>query len=165
MTGLSLLTQGDWAEGTAAHNGGTMAAPLVLMGDTCNRIRGEDTWGGGETTWRDGTPVPPTPKNLSLSCPTPSNLYKTRSLLWRDGCLPTVLVVFDQKNNEIAPLSCLGEICLASKDSKAILMKCKLTYLGNLLQYIGTSHASQNLNSLVLMPKDETRHFCFFSYQ
>lgn len=22
MTGLSLLTQGDWAEGTAAHNGG-----------------------------------------------------------------------------------------------------------------------------------------------
>lgn len=48
MTGLSLLTQGDWAEGTAAHNGGTMAAPLVLMGDTCNRIRGEDTWGGGD---------------------------------------------------------------------------------------------------------------------
>lgn len=39
MTELSLLTQGDWAEGATAHNGGTMAAPLVLMGDTCNRIR------------------------------------------------------------------------------------------------------------------------------
>lgn len=34
MTGLSLLTQGDWAEGRAAPNQGTMAAPLVLMGDT-----------------------------------------------------------------------------------------------------------------------------------
>lgn len=34
MTGLSLLTQGDWAEGRAVPNQGTMAAPLVLMGDT-----------------------------------------------------------------------------------------------------------------------------------
>lgn len=67
--------------------GGTMAAPLVLMGDTCNRIRVRTP--GGGTTWGDGTPVPP-PK-LSLSCPTPSNLHKTRSLLWRDGCLPTMM--------------------------------------------------------------------------
>ena len=46
MTELSLLTQGDWAERTAEHNGGTRAAPLVLMGDTCYRIGGEDTGGG-----------------------------------------------------------------------------------------------------------------------
>lgn len=45
MTGPSLLTQGDWDEGTTAHNGGTIAAPLVLMGDTCNKIRMRTTRG------------------------------------------------------------------------------------------------------------------------
>lgn len=66
MTGLSLLTQGDWAEGRAAQNWGTMAAPLVLMGDTCNRIRVRTP---GRTTWGDGTPPKPPQKK---SCLTPS---------------------------------------------------------------------------------------------
>lgn len=57
MTGLSLLTQGDLAEGRAAPNQGTMAAPLVLMGDTWNRIRDEDTW--GDHMERGNTPTPP----------------------------------------------------------------------------------------------------------
>lgn len=72
MTGLSLLTQGDWAEGTTAHNRGTMAAPLVLMGDTCNRIRVRTPGGGphGEMVHQSHPPNP------SLSCPTPSNMYK-----------------------------------------------------------------------------------------
>lgn len=65
MTRLSLLTQGDWAEGTTAHNGGTMVAPLVLMGDTCNRIRVRTP--GGGTTWGDGTPIPPPKTVLSHS--------------------------------------------------------------------------------------------------
>lgn len=68
MTELSLLTQGDWAEGTTAHNRGTMAAPLVLMGDTCNRIRVRTP--GGGTTWGDGTSVPPIP-NPKPETPTP----------------------------------------------------------------------------------------------
>lgn len=66
MTGLSLLTQGDWAEGRAAHNWGTMAAPLVLMGDTCNRIRVRTP--GGDHMGRWNTPKT-TPQKKSRLTP------------------------------------------------------------------------------------------------
>lgn len=36
------------------HNWHTMAPPLVLMGDTCNRIRVRTP---GGTTWGDGAPT------------------------------------------------------------------------------------------------------------
>lgn len=35
-----------------------MAAPLVLMGDTCNRIRGEDTWGDHMGRWNTPETTP-----------------------------------------------------------------------------------------------------------
>lgn len=82
MTERSLLTQGDWAEGATAHNGGTMAAPLVLMGDTCNRIRVRTPGGRphGEMVHPHPSPSPPpTPNNPSLSWPTPSNLQQPTS--------------------------------------------------------------------------------------
>lgn len=95
MTGLSLLTQGDWAEGTTAHNGETMAAPLVLMGDTCNRIRVRTPGGDHMGRWYTHL-TPHTPP--SVSCPTPSNLHKTVSLLCKDGCLPTMMAFIDLQN-------------------------------------------------------------------
>lgn len=99
MTGLSLLTQGDWAEGTTAHNGGTMAAPLVLMGDTCNRIRVRTPGGGGGP---HGEMVHPSdPPNPSLSCPTPSNLHKTSRESAAEGQLTAhcdVCAVFNLQN-------------------------------------------------------------------
>lgn len=73
MTELSLLTQGDWAEGATAHNGGTMAAPLVLMGDTCNRIRVR-TRGGrphGEMVHPHPSPLTTTPPQTTPPCPVP----------------------------------------------------------------------------------------------
>lgn len=68
MTELSLLTQGDWAEGTAAHNRGTMAAPLVLMGDTCNRIRVRTPGGGphGEMVHQSRPSPNPKPQPLPI---------------------------------------------------------------------------------------------------
>lgn len=79
MTGLSLLTQGDWAEGRAAPNQGTMAAPLVLMGDTWNRIRDEDTW--GDHMERGDTPTPPqkSPVWLHQNCTKPGVCRGTAS--------------------------------------------------------------------------------------
>lgn len=89
MTGLSLLPQGDWAEGRAAHNRGTMAAPLVLTGDTCNRIRMRTP---GGTTWGDGTPPkPPQKKALSHS------IIVTQNQKSDAGQLPVRLISSNEK--------------------------------------------------------------------
>lgn len=97
MTELSLLTQGDWAEGATAHNGGTMAAPLVLMGDTCNRIRVRTPGGRphGEMVHPHPSPLTtPHPNNPSLSYPTPSNLHKPTSHMQNGLCLTLMFDIF-----------------------------------------------------------------------
>lgn len=105
MTGLSLLTQGDWAEGTTAHNGGTMAAPLVLMGDTCNRISVRTPGGGGDHMGRwytRPTPsTPPCPVPLHQTCTKPRVCLEGRVAAHHDVCHHNLQNVCRQLQQEI----------------------------------------------------------------